>query len=267
MKALSAILFLVMMLCLPAQPALQTAEPVAEEERWEIVSDVFIGIRTDKLTPEERRAYGAALPKRQGLRIREVLPGSPAEQAHLQAGDLILLNNGAEIASMENLLLSVRNHRPGDLTHFGILREGRVLRVAVRLGALPEPVVVAYATARAGALPEPPALKAHQRRIACLLAEAEPNLQAVREEFATMNTLFPDHARPGHIRLYYETARGYMTVTAYADRITITLPRGREAEIHELRRQGDGLSESLRALLSPAAGTETAGRKPEDRQE
>lgn len=247
MKQLSTLLIALMMLCLHAQPAVQSAAPVAE--RWEIVTDIYIGVQTERLTAEERAAYGAALPRHQGLRIKRVIPGSPAEKAGLLAGDLILKNNGARIASMEDLLLSVRNTRAGEYIHVNILRGGQKIPVAIKVEALPQPVVVAYATFRRHDIAGMACIAANQSRIADLLTADTPNLPAIHEEFRQINNLFPSFARPGHIRLYYETKSGYITVTAYADRITVTVQRGNEVEIYLLRKQGDTLPDEVKRLL------------------
>lgn len=77
-------------------------------------------------------------------------------------------------------------------------------------------------------------------------AEAVPDVQAIREEFGRIHALFPSLARPGHVRLYYEAEPGYITVTAYADRITVTAQRGPEVDVYELREQGDRLPDELR---------------------
>lgn len=247
MKQLSVILIALMMLCLHAQPALPTAAPVVE--RWEIVTDIYIGVQTERLTPEARAAYGAALPRHQGLRIKRVLPGSPAEKAGLQAGDLILKNNGARIASMEDLLLSVRNTRAGEYIHVNILRCGQKIPVAIKVEALPQPVVVAYATLRRHDISGMASIAANQRRIADLLTADSPNLLAIHEEFKQINNLFPSFARPGHIRLYYETDFGYITVTAYVDCITVTVQHAQSVTTYHLRHPGDTLPTSVKQAL------------------
>lgn len=248
MKDLLAIGLLLIALCLHAQSAWQTKEPVAE--RWEIVTDLYIGVQTEALTAEERPPYGQALPQCQGLRIKRVIPGSPAEHAGLQAGDLILKNNGAAIDAMEDLLLSLRNNRPGDFIHFQILRDGTKLPIRIRVEALPKPVVVAYATLPPRDLPNLSIIADTQSRIARLLADEIPHLQALHHEFATINSLFPNLARPGQIRLYYETERGYITVTGYPGKITVTVQRGLELETYHLKQQGDQLPALVRETFA-----------------
>lgn len=247
MKKFLAILLIALLHCLGAQPTTQPEPSIAE--RWEIVTDIYIGVQTEQLTEAERQNYGAILPRHQGLRVKHVTPGSPAETAGVLAGDLILKNNGARIDSMEDLLLSVRNTRPGELIHLEILRKGKKLPICIRVGALPEPVVVAYATLRRNDLPCMASIVEYQSRIAGILAVAEPNLQAIYDEFNEINKLFPSLARPGHIRLYYETAAGYATVTAYTDKIIVTVPRGQQVDVYHLHQQGDTLPGAVRQLF------------------
>lgn len=247
MKKFLAILLIALLHCLGAQPTTQPEPSIAE--RWEIVTDIYIGVQTEQLTEAERQSYGAMLPRHQGLRIKRVIPGSPAEEAGLQVGDLLLKNNGARIDSMEDLLLSVRNTHPGEFIYFNILRDGQRLPVTIKVAALPEPVVVAYATCRQRDLPGMVSIVENQRRIAGILAVAEPNLQAIYDEFNEINKLFPSLARPGHIRLYYETAAGYATVTAYTDKIIVTVPRGQQVDVYNLLQQGDTLPGAVRQLF------------------
>lgn len=247
MKSFSAICIALMMLCLYAQPVVQSEFPVAE--RWEIVTDIYIGVQTEPLTAEERLQYGTLLPRRQGLRVKRVMPHSPAEKAGVQAGDLILKNNGARIATMEDLLLSVRNTRPGECIHVDILRQGQRCPIAIRVEALPEPVVVAHATLRRHDMPGMASIAENQKRIADLLAEDSPNLHAIYQEFNNINNRFSSLARPGHFRLYYETDSGYITVTAYADKITVTHQRGPALSSYHLRKQGDTLPNEVRNLF------------------
>lgn len=247
MKKLTIILLLFCVLMLHAQSVPKHGAAV---ERWEIVTDIYIGVQTETLSPEERQAYGKALSPHQGLRIKNVIAGSPAEKAGLRAGDLILGNNGAGVSTMEDLLLSLRNTRPGELVHFNLLRDGARQPAVIRVAALPEPVVVAHASVQGRELPGLSAMAENQGRIARLLSAEVPDLKATRDEFAGINRLFPSLSRPGQIRLYYETDGGYITVTAYPAGINVTVQRGQEMESYHLRQQGDTLPEYLRRLFS-----------------
>ena len=247
MKKFLAIWLLLMTLCLHAQSEVQTESAIAEQ--WEIVTDIYIGIQTECLSDEKRQEYGTLLRRKQGLSVKRVIPGSPAETAGLISGDMILKNNGASIASMEDLLLSIRNTRPGELIHLNILRNQKRFSICIQVEALPEPVVVAHATVYRSDIPSMASIEENQIRIAEYLAADIPNLRAILDEFGEINNRFPTYARPGHIRLYYATDIGYITVTAYTDRITVTVQREHQVEIYHLRKQGDTLPNEVKRLI------------------
>lgn len=251
MKTLSVMFFLLLLLGLPALSA-QPLSPT-ETERWEIVTDIYIGVQTEQLTEEERAAYGDLLYWRCGLRIKKVEAGSPAEQAGLLAGDILLCNCGCRIDSMEDLLMSLRNHRPGELTHFIILRGKERIPVVLRLGRLPKPVVVAYATlVERDTYGVEDVLDFH-RRIARLLAAEVPDFDAVHAEMKEFCVHFPNVALIGRLNLYYTTPTGYFIITVSCGAgasVSLPNPDG-SSDTYELRYQGDSLPEHVRKILAP----------------
>ena len=74
----------------------------------EVVSDIFLGVDVVAMNTAERVSIGNALPPQQGLKVRGVVQGSPAEKAGLKAGDVLLLLNGYPLDSREDLLISRR---------------------------------------------------------------------------------------------------------------------------------------------------------------
>jgi S1-C subfamily serine protease len=72
-----------------------------------------------------------------GALITRVLPGSPADEADLQRGDIITAVSGEEITA-ENFREMVLGHAPGDELAFTVLRDGENLDVSVTLGERPE---------------------------------------------------------------------------------------------------------------------------------
>ena len=75
-----------------------------------------------------------------GVVIVDVVPGSPAEEAGLQVGDLILAVDGQEIALDGNLAAFIGQYEPGDRVTLQIQAEGEQEPRAVRvtLGEDPE---------------------------------------------------------------------------------------------------------------------------------
>jgi hypothetical protein len=60
-----------------------------------------------------------------GVRITGVRPGSPAEQAGVRPGDVIVKFAGADVQTLEDLTFVLRGRRPGDEVQVVLRRDGR----------------------------------------------------------------------------------------------------------------------------------------------
>jgi S1-C subfamily serine protease len=69
-----------------------------------------------------------------GLRLMGVSPGSPAEQAGLRAGDLIVEFAGRPVKDLYQYSDALYAHKPGDEVGLVILRNGERKSITVRLG-------------------------------------------------------------------------------------------------------------------------------------
>ena len=67
----------------------------------------------------------------------EVVPGAPADQAGLQAGDVITAADGQPITSMSELVSAVWEHAPGDTLKLTIERNDKTQDLSVTLQARP----------------------------------------------------------------------------------------------------------------------------------
>ncbi|MBV8063123.1 MAG: Do family serine endopeptidase, partial [Nevskia sp.] len=76
------------------------------------------------------------LPKPEGALVARVLPDSPAQQAGLKAGDVLLRYNGAELVSSRSLPPLVGDSTPGDTVTLELLRDGRSITVKIEIGTL-----------------------------------------------------------------------------------------------------------------------------------
>jgi putative serine protease PepD len=99
------------------------------------VSRAFIGVQVFTLTPSLRSEYN--LTPKQGAVIAQVVPGSPADRAGLQAGDVIVRLGGRTIRTAVDLTNAVRSHHPGERVVIGIWRGNQRLDISVRLGQTP----------------------------------------------------------------------------------------------------------------------------------
>jgi len=74
---------------------------------------------------------------RLGVRIKELVSDSPAQQAGLKAGDLIYRVNELKIETLVDFIEAIKGFHAGDTVLLRILREGREEKLPVRLGSQP----------------------------------------------------------------------------------------------------------------------------------
>jgi len=85
----------------------------------------YLGVITDDLTPELVEAFG--LDSQKGALINKVEPGSPAESAGLEHGDVIMSVDGKPIENTYELRLRIGQLLPGAEIELGIFRDGKRL--------------------------------------------------------------------------------------------------------------------------------------------
>jgi S1-C subfamily serine protease len=66
-----------------------------------------------------------------------VIPGSPAEEAGLQEGDVIVAIDGEQIGADTDLSMLIVGHDPGDTVTLRVLRGNSAQEIEVTLGELP----------------------------------------------------------------------------------------------------------------------------------
>jgi serine protease DegQ len=90
-----------------------------------------LGIAMQDLTPELAQAF--SLQATSGAVVTRVEPGTPAERAGLQAGDVILEVDGRAVRGATDLRNRIGLLRVGSDVHLRLLRNGRVQTVAARI--------------------------------------------------------------------------------------------------------------------------------------
>ncbi|MCE5251184.1 PDZ domain-containing protein [bacterium] len=88
-----------------------------------VVKRGFVGIRAEEegITPEIKDAM--ELSSRDGVLIKEVVQGSPAEKAGLKHGDVIVSLDGDKVKNFNEFLFKIGDHAPGDTVQLQIIRE------------------------------------------------------------------------------------------------------------------------------------------------
>lgn len=79
-----------------------------------------------------------------GAVVRYVEPGSPADEADLEEGDVITALDGQEVDRNHPLDQLIRRYKPGDIVEISYWRGDQEHEVKVRLGEHPDEEGVAY---------------------------------------------------------------------------------------------------------------------------
>lgn len=96
----------------------------------------YLGVMLQDITPSMAKAL--QLGDRSGVLVTDVIDGSPADEAGLQDGDVILEFDGEDVADSGDLTRAVRRTDPGDKIKLLVLRDGEEEKVKVEMGDRPD---------------------------------------------------------------------------------------------------------------------------------
>ncbi len=102
------------------------------------VSRGWLGVGIQNMTPELAKAFG--LDKSRGSLVTGVMPGTPAEKAGLQKGDVILRLNGESIENSSVLRNAVADVRADATVELELVRNKVVMMLSVQLDERPQQV-------------------------------------------------------------------------------------------------------------------------------
>ncbi len=95
----------------------------------------WLGVVIQPMTPAMAKAFGMAEPK--GALVGDVMPDSPASQAGLVKGDVIVSMNGQPVSDSRSLQLTIAQMAPGTSVRLGLIRDGKDRTLDVTLGTQP----------------------------------------------------------------------------------------------------------------------------------
>ena len=95
----------------------------------------YLGVRPQPITPELAKEF--KLPANTGALIGEVTPKSPAAEAGLKEGDVIIEFNGKKVGDDAHLRLITAQTPPGTKVTVKVIRDGKEQTLTVKLGELP----------------------------------------------------------------------------------------------------------------------------------
>jgi len=99
------------------------------------VERAYLGILPQDVTPAMAKAFGVK--DTNGAVVAEITPNSPASRSELKQGDIVTSINGKPIEDANQLRLAVGMLAPGSTANLNVLRDGRSMQVAVKLGDFP----------------------------------------------------------------------------------------------------------------------------------
>ncbi|MBN2491931.1 MAG: trypsin-like peptidase domain-containing protein [Planctomycetes bacterium] len=102
---------------------LEVLERLEGGERIEDTAPPFVGIRL-RDDPDKKRVF-----------VEQVVPGSGAEDAGVNAGDLIVALAGTPVREAVDVRLALARTRTGQVVEMVVQRGGRIVRLSVRLGS------------------------------------------------------------------------------------------------------------------------------------
>jgi len=104
-------------------------------ERGSVVRG-WLGVAVRSVTAQTAEQAGLSEPR--GAVVEGVVPGSPAERAGLQKGDVVVAVNDQPVGGPPDLTRRIATTPPGTRVQIGVIRDRQRKSVAVELGRLPE---------------------------------------------------------------------------------------------------------------------------------
>jgi C-terminal processing protease CtpA/Prc len=95
----------------------------------------YLGVRVEEISADLGEYF--SVKPREGVLVLEVIDDSPAEDADLKAGDVILKVDGKEITSPDRLVKYIRKSEPGEEVEVTYKRKNRTRTVKVELDEAP----------------------------------------------------------------------------------------------------------------------------------
>jgi serine protease DegQ len=118
-----------------AIPGATTVDVVGQLLRNGRATHSYLGITPDHVTREIAAELG--LDEARGVVVLDVVEGSPAAEAGIQPGDVIVGIDEARIETVEDLFGELRQRRPGTQARLTIIRDGQSQEVTVTLADRP----------------------------------------------------------------------------------------------------------------------------------
>ncbi len=152
--------FMGLSFAIPIDIAMEVAKQLKEEGH---VTRGWLGVLIQDVSRQLAESFGLERPV--GALVARVLPKSPAEEAGLKVGDIIIEYNGHPIERSADLPPLVGMTRVGTVATLKVLREGKAITLKVTIGKLPEKEELALAQGPVGVI---------EKRLGMLVTDLTP---------------------------------------------------------------------------------------------
>lgn len=128
------VVFVLMGVAVKAQETAPSKERIPMTQAFEVFNDggSYLGVQTQEVTKENFSKFG--LKDIRGVAVEKVMDDSPAKQAGLQDGDVIVKFNGEEISSYRKLTRLISETAPDHQAKLTVVRGGSEKDVTVTMG-------------------------------------------------------------------------------------------------------------------------------------
>lgn len=117
----------------PVEP--EDSDDREDSERESEADRAWLGVELQDLDEALREAFDFEGP---GVLVGEVVPGSPADRAGIEKGDIIVRVDGRQVGSPAQVVSRIRTREPGDRVKITCIRKGREKKVEAKLVETPE---------------------------------------------------------------------------------------------------------------------------------
>jgi len=93
----------------------------------------YMGVATVTVDASIAARYGLAVDS--GAYVQSVTAGSPAETAGIQTGDIIIKIDGADVTSIEDVFIAVRQHKVNETVPVELVRNGETITLELTLAS------------------------------------------------------------------------------------------------------------------------------------
>lgn len=126
----AALLSVITVPALSAETGTEPAAPAAQTQP----AETYLGVAIAPVPQALRLQLGGRLPAGQGVLVRQVAPGSPAEEAGIQPFDILLSFGDQKLFAPQQLVKLVQSSSAGDRITLTVVRGGQVTPLEVTIG-------------------------------------------------------------------------------------------------------------------------------------